>query len=367
MRLRYILTALSIILALTSCSQYSKLLKTGTLQQKYDQANIYFEQGKYNKTITLYTNILPFLMGSSREDTILFRIGKAHYNSQNYEMSYQYFDEYRNKFARMPLSQEAELLYARSFANLSLSPEKDQQETKKAITSYNEYLNRYPKDTNRVEIEQEIEDLTKKLYYKTFLNAALYYKIGQYNAAITALRAALKENPETPHRQEMMFLITRSWYDYARGSIPSKQLDRYLKMIDSYYNFKGEYPESEKFDKQLDQIYRQALNFTEKNGTKSKELRDAAKFISEMQTQIYDNKDKLFEVRDKNERLKIKKEIKELRAKIKIEKTRLKADKKELEAGREKVIKQDIVQTKQAKKEKPGKDKTKNNKNKDKK
>lgn len=353
MRSRYILTALGTILALTSCSQYNKLLKTGTLQQKYDQANIYFEQGKYNRTITLYTDILPSLMGSSREDTILFRIAKSHYNSKNYEMSHQYFDEYRNKFARMPMAQEAELLYARSFANLSLAPEKDQQETRQAITAYNEYLNRYPKDSTRTEIEQEIEGLTKKLYYKTFANAALYYKIGQYNAAITALRAALKDNPETPHRQEMMFLITRSWYDYARGSIPSKQLDRYLKMVDSYYNFKSEYPESEKFGNQLDQLYSQALNFTEKNGSKSKELRDATKLIGEMQNQIYDNKDRLFEVRNKAERERLKKDNKELRAKIKTEKTKLKADKKELDKGREKAIKQDIVRTKQSTLDKP--------------
>lgn len=354
MKLRYILTVLILIMALTSCSQYNKLLKTGTLQQKYDQANIYFEQGKYNKTITLYTNILPFLMGSSREDTILFRIAKAHYNSHNYEMSHQYFDEYRNKFSRMPLAQEAELLYARSFANLSLSPEKDQQETRKAISAYNEYLNRYPKDTNRVEIEQEIEELTGKLYYKKFMNAALYYKIGQYNAAITALRAALKDNPETPHRQRIMFLITRSWYDYARGSIPSKQLDRYLKMIDSYYNYKGEYPEkeesdktSDKFGRQLDQLYDQALNFTEKNGSKSKELRDAAQIIDNLQSQIYENKDKLFEVRSKTERAALRKDNKELRAKIKVEKELLKADTKELGKGREKAIKQDIGQEKQ--------------------
>lgn len=349
MRSRYILTALGIILALTSCSQYNKLLKTGTLQQKYDQANIFFEQGKYNKTITLYTNILPYLKGSAKEDTILFRIAKSHYNSKNFEMSYQYFDQYRNIFARMPLAQEAELLYARSFANLSLSPEKDQQETRKAIAAYNEYLNRYPQDTSRIEIEQEVELLNKKLYYKTFLNAALYHKIGQYNAAITALRAALKENPETPHRQEMMFLITRSWYDYARGSIPSKQLDRYLKMIDAYYNYKSEYPETEKYGKQLDQLYEQAVNYTDKHGTKSKELRDATKLISEMQNQIYDNKDKLFEVRDKAERESLKQEIKELRVKIKVEKTKLSSDKKELGKGREKAIKQDIAETKHGK------------------
>lgn len=338
-----ILIIFILLLSTISCSKYNALLKNGTLEQKYQEALVLYDQGKYNRSITLFSNILPNLIGSSREDTILFHIGKAHYLHNNWEMSYQYFDEYRNKFPRSTMASEAEYLHAMSYYNLSLAPEKDQTETRRAISAFNEYLNRYPNLDNRQEIEGKIEELERKLYYKTFVNAALYHKIGQYNSAITALRSALKENPEIPYREEMMYLITRSWYDYAKGSIPSKQLDRYLKTIDAYYNFRNEFESSERFDRSLLSMYAQALEYTKKYGNESKEIQRSMEQIKEMQERIYNNKDKIFSTPDKNERIKLKEENKELKAKIKQDQAILKKDTRELRMNQSETIKKDIA------------------------
>lgn len=321
------------------------MLKSGTIDEKYTEAFKLYDQGKYPKAITLFTNILPNLQGSSREDTILFHIGKAHYNRGDWEMSSQYMNEYRNKFARSVFTQQAEYLYAMSFYNLSLVPEKDQTQTRLAITSFNEYMNRYPSDTANIDLEKKVEELNGKLYMKTFLNAGLYYKLGHYNSAISALKTALKDNPEIPNRQEMMYLIVRSWYDYARGSIPSLQQDRYLKMIDAYYNFKMEYPDDVKFGEQLDDLYAQASRFMAKNGGRSGQIGSDEDRISTLQNTIYTNQDKLFDVKGgtraerKAQRTKLHKGIQDARAEIKLQRKQSRVENREIRRDKEEEIK----------------------------
>lgn len=332
-----VLMLLAVSMIFMGCSGYNQLLKSGTIDQKYTEAFKLYDAGKYPKAITLFTNILPNLQGASQEDTILFHVGMAHYKRGDWEMSSQYFNEYRNKFARTGYTRNAEYYYAMSFYNLSLNPEKDQTQTRLAISSFNEYMNRYPSDTANVDIEQRVEDLNAKLYQKTFLNSALYYKLGHYNSAITALKTALKENPEIPYRAEMMYLITRSWYDYARGSMPSLQQDRYLKMIDSYFNFKMEYPEDSKFGKQLDQLYEQAKRFTDKHSQKAGQMSEDK--IIELRQRIYDCQDKLFDTKVKAERIKLREQIKVARKGIAAQKRENRADSKEINKDKEAEIK----------------------------
>ncbi len=41
-----------------------------------------------------------------------------------------------------------------------------------------------------------------------------------------------------------MYLATRSAYLFAKNSIPSQMTDRYLAMMDNYYNLISEFPET---------------------------------------------------------------------------------------------------------------------------
>ena len=79
--------------------------------------------------------------------------------------------------------------------------------------------------------------MTGRLHDKEFLNAYTYYKIGKHKSAIVALKNALRKYPETPHREELMYLIVGSGYELAHNSVQRKQTDRYLSMLDSYYTF----------------------------------------------------------------------------------------------------------------------------------
>ena len=66
---------------------------------------------------------------------------------------------------------------------------------------------------------------------------------------------------------ELKAEINRKLADFSTpsdNSVESKQLDRYLAMLDHYYTFIGEYPES-KHVKELGRMAKDARNYIDKN------------------------------------------------------------------------------------------------------
>lgn len=326
--MRNIILIIVLCLAATSCSKFNKLLKSPDVEAKYAEAMRLYQINKYNKAFTLFDNVLPALIGTPREDSITFLMGKAAYNMFDYVSASQMMDQYRNQFTRSPFTQEAEYLYGMSFYHLSLSAEKDQGDTRRAISAFHEFLARYPESVHDEDIKKQIEELQNKLYYKTYLNAALYYKLGHYQSAVTSLRAALKDFPEIPYRQEMMYLICKSWYAYAQNSVYSRQLDRYLKMIDSYYNFKSQFPESKQFDKDLDKMLAVAQRFTTENGVMSQAIESTMDKLSKARAKIEENKNKIFLAKTAADRLELRNENKALAKDIPVLRKQLKKEKK---------------------------------------
>ena len=95
--------------------------------------------------------------------------------------------------------------------------------------------------------------------------------MGRYKAAIVAFKNAMKRYPNSPRTEEMMYYMTVSSYRLAANSVESKQEDRYLAMLDAYYSFVAEYPES-KHIKELDRMAKEARTFLDKKENTEKTL-----------------------------------------------------------------------------------------------
>ena len=90
------------------------------------------------------------------------------------------------------------------------------------------------------------------------------YKIGRYKSAIVSLKNALKQFPDSNHREEIMYMIVDASYRFANNSVANKQTDRYLSMLDSYLSFKEEFPES-KYTKEVDRMAKHARDYLDRN------------------------------------------------------------------------------------------------------
>ncbi|MGL5262697.1 MAG: outer membrane protein assembly factor BamD, partial [Bacteroides sp.] len=103
----------------------------------------------------------------------------------------------------------------------------------------------------------------EKLVRKEFLAAQLYYDLGlymgnNYESCIITAQNALNEYPYTKQREELSMLILLSKYKIAFHSLEEKKEERYRDVIDEYYSFTNEFPES-KYKKEADRLFKESV------------------------------------------------------------------------------------------------------------
>ncbi len=266
MRKTLLSVAAAIILAATmvGCSGITKILKEGKPDEIYSKAIELYELEKWDKASTLFEASQVYYTNTPREDSLAYYNAMCKFRGRDYESAALLFDDFRQKFGRSPFLEEAEASYVFCFYYLSPGPTRDQTQTSRTRLAIYEFLDRFP-ESKAVPTFQEMDaELLIRLHDKSYINAHTYYKIGRYSSAITALKNALKEYPESGRREELMYLVVASSYELASNSIASKQTDRYLSMLDSYYSFVSEFPEST-HRKEVDRMADAAKKYLDKN------------------------------------------------------------------------------------------------------
>ena len=319
----------------------NKLLKSKNTEQIYQAGLNAYRAKKYRNATIYFEAVYNDLYSSDRADTILFYTAKSYYNQGMYDLAAEAFDQYRKAFSRRPFAEEAEFLLPMCWYHLSRPAERDQTETRKAITTFNEYLNRHPQSIQAEDIKKMLEELQNKLYEKEFINASLYFKLQRYPASVAALRYSLKDTPETPYREQMMYLICKSWYNYAKNSIPARKLDRYMKMVDSYYNFKSEYPTSMDYLKDLDKMFLEAKSYVDNNQQAAVDIEKDRIGAESLKESVKQQKTKLRTISDQLERNEAKLKLKQDEAALKAQQARIKAEAKKLKKNDAKARKND--------------------------
>lgn len=256
--------ALVLLVGAVGCSSYNKLLKANDSDQMFHAAIGYYDKGEFDRALQLFSEIAPRYNATMRADTIMYYTGCCYYKQGDFATSSQIFDEYRRTYGRSPLLEDVEYMHAMGYYFASPAPSRDQTTTLQAINSITEYIERYPDTPKRAVCEMRLEELRQKLYDKSFINARTYYKTRRYKSAIIALRNALSDYPDTPHREEILFLTLESCYELAANSIFSLQVDRYLDTMDAYYNLISEFPDT-KHRRAAERMHRASKNFLAKH------------------------------------------------------------------------------------------------------
>ena len=262
----YIVTLVATVMLVASCSVVNEAIKSGDPQYAYQQAVMLYNDSKWEKASSLFEACRHIYMGTPREDSLSFYNARCKFKLHSWDEASTLLDEYRRKFGRSPFIEEAEGMYALCHYYMAPPPERDQTMTSQAIIAITEFMSRYPESENYDEFQDMLDNLTDRLMEKSYMNAYTYYKIGRYKAVIVAFKNATKQYPESPRTEEMMYYATVAAYRLAENSVEAKQLDRYLAMLDHYYSFLAEYPES-KHIKELERMAKASRNFIDKNRT----------------------------------------------------------------------------------------------------
>jgi len=235
---------LLLIIIVTSC-QFSHLLKSDDSDKKYAKAIEYYNKKDYSHALQLFDQLMGVMRATDKAQKIYYFYAYSYYGQKDYTLASYYFKRYVTNF---PNTKEAEeCAYMSAYCNALNSPEYslDQTTTHDAIKELQLFVNTYTASARIPECNDLIDKLREKLEYKDFKIAKLYYRMNDYSASITSFNNILKDYPETPHKEELLFLIFKSNYKYANQSIEEKKKERHLKAIAAYNEFVQQFPASQ--------------------------------------------------------------------------------------------------------------------------
>lgn len=245
MKTRFFKTAMILlVVVLSSCGSYNKIVKSTDYEYKYKKAIEYYEDGEYVRSGTLLKEMVNIYRGTNRADKVYYYYAKSMVGQSDYLMAGHYFKTLIKEF---PMSDYAEESYfMNGYCSYLMSPKArlDQTTTYEAIDALQLYVNLYPFNDRVEEANRLIDEMNDKLVYKAYLSARLYYDFDNYKAAVIALSSCLLEYPDSKYREELMFMLLESKYLLAIGSIFDKKQERLSSALDEYFSFIDEFPES---------------------------------------------------------------------------------------------------------------------------
>lgn len=245
-----VIVALLSAAILSGCGEYNKVLKSTDYNYKYEYAKKAFEQGKYTQAYTILEDIVTVFKGTDKAEESLFLLGMSYYENKDYLSSGSYFRTYYQHYPKGKYAELARFYCGYGYYLDSPETQLDQTGTVKAIEELQNFLEFFPK-SDKVSIAQNaIFELQDKLVKKELENAILYYNLGNfmgnnYESAVIVAKNALKDYPYSKYKEQLELLILKSRYQEANQSTDEKKEDRFRVVIDEYYSFINDFPESD--------------------------------------------------------------------------------------------------------------------------
>ena len=263
MKRRFLIAACFVLLALSSCNEFGRILKSTDNDMKYEVAMDYYERGDYNHALQLFDLLQASFRNTPRGEAITYRTAQCYYLQSDYDIAGFYYNRFVQTY---PFSKDAEkAAYMNAYCSYLLSPESglDQTNTHNAIKHLKDFMERYPNSDSLSRAQYLVNDLNNKLEEKDYNICRLFYRMENYSAAITSFENMLKKYPNTTHREEIIYDMAKTYYDFAENSIPEKQRERYESCVEQCNALAYLYPES-KYIQEVDGIATKARKKLEK-------------------------------------------------------------------------------------------------------
>lgn len=233
---------------LLSCGEYQEVLKSKDLDYKFSKAVEYYDAGEYNKAYPIFDELITLYRGTHKAQEVYFYYAHTLYMQKNYILAGYHFKNFYKTFPQNEKADEAAYLTAYCYYLEAPTHSLDQAYTYKAINEIQLFINTHPNSDKIDECNGYMEELRGKLETKSFEIAKQYYKTRNYKAAMTAFTTTLSEYPDTPYREEAMYLKAKAAYRLAENSIPSLQEERYIEARTALNDFEEAFPEAEELE-----------------------------------------------------------------------------------------------------------------------
>lgn len=166
---------------------------------------------KYDKAINKFSDVRDNFPFDPMALISTVKLGDAYFERKTYDLALMTYEDF---FKAHPEDENIPYVLLRigeCYEKLSLSLDRDQAYTLKAIERYTYLMNRYPSSSYAANAEESIKRLNQKLADRELYIGEFYYRTNQYNAAITRLEYLLKKYPHTVGFDKALYFIAMSY------------------------------------------------------------------------------------------------------------------------------------------------------------
>lgn len=238
-----------IALVLSSCGEYQRVLKSNDYSYKFEFAKRAYEQKRYVQAATLFKECTTVFKGTDRAEEALYLLAMSNYENKDYATSGVYFKTYYSRYPKGKYVESARFYSGYGYYLDSPDPQLDQTTTIQGIEELQAFLDFFPRSEKVPLAQNAIFELQDKLTLKQLQNAQLYYNLGtymgnNYQSCIIVAQNAVRDYPYSKYKEELEFLILKARYQEADLSVDERKADRFRDVIDEYYSFINNYPDS---------------------------------------------------------------------------------------------------------------------------
>ena len=247
-----------VVVFLSSCNEYQKVLKNEDVKAKYDLAEKYYDKGDYKRAKRLYEQIAPKYVGKPQGERVMFFFADSYFKTEDYYLSGYQFERFIKSYPKSDKIQEASFLGAKSYYELSPEYSLDQTDTDKALAKLQTFINTYPESEYFEEANNMAKELTAKKEKKQIEIAKQFNKLGKFNypilvSALTALDNFISDNPGSIYREEALYYRIEASTNLAMNSTENRKKERLEDALNSYKTLLRYFPETQ-FKKKADDL-----------------------------------------------------------------------------------------------------------------
>jgi outer membrane protein assembly factor BamD len=234
---------LAIVLG-TSCSHFSKVMKSNDYDYKLRVADQYYAAKDYNHAQQLFEELFRVFKGSEHFEDIYYKFAYCAYFLKDYANAENLFKGFVEVFPNSNKAEEMDYMRAYTFYKQSPKVELDQTNTTKTIGFMQAFVNTHPGSEKIKEANEIIDKCRTKLELKDYKNAQLYYDLGYFRAAGVALNSLMNSYPDSEKSDAYKLLIIRADYQYALQSVEERKEDRFEQVVTQCNEFIDRFPDS---------------------------------------------------------------------------------------------------------------------------
>jgi len=256
---------------LSACGEYQRVLKSTDLDFKLQKAQQYYDQGRYAQAFPLFDELMTLYRGTQKAQDVYFYYAMTQYKMGDYLLAAYHFKNFYQTFPNNPYAPEAAFMVGFAYYKDSPTYSLDQANTYKAMNELQLFVNTHPGSEHTEECNQLIDEMRAKLQRKSYEIARQYWKTSYYKAAVESFNISMSNFPDTPYREEMMYLKLDSSFKLAKNSIVDLQPQRFKETQTAYYDLIDRFPETS-YRKSADRIFQDTVEEIEYLKTEYEEL-----------------------------------------------------------------------------------------------